>query len=69
MRSGRLLAEESPQVLLSTYGCDSLEEVFLMLSRKQASDAELNAANLVCIKQLLNISNQTNRNFDIKIIT
>ncbi|KAI4460739.1 atp-binding cassette sub-family h member 1 [Holotrichia oblita] len=35
MRSGRLLAEESPQVLLSMYGCQSLEEVFLKLSRKQ----------------------------------
>ncbi|XKL61964.1 hypothetical protein PGB90_001797 [Kerria lacca] len=35
MRSGRLLAEEAPQVLLSIYGCQSLEEVFLKLSRKQ----------------------------------
>lgn len=35
MRSGRLLAEESPHVLLSMYGCQSLEEVFLKLSRKQ----------------------------------
>ncbi|KAJ9590920.1 hypothetical protein L9F63_016018, partial [Diploptera punctata] len=46
MRSGRLLAEESPQVLLATYGCNSLEEVFLKLSRKQASETELDAANL-----------------------
>lgn len=38
MRSGRLLAEESPQVLLSMYGCQSLEEVFLKLSRKQGSN-------------------------------
>ena len=35
MRSGRLLAEESPQVLLSMYQSQSLEEVFLKLSRKQ----------------------------------
>ena len=35
MRSGRLLAEEAPQVLLSIYNCQSLEEVFLKLSRKQ----------------------------------
>ncbi|XP_022917524.1 ABC transporter G family member 23 isoform X2 [Onthophagus taurus] len=35
MRSGKLLAEESPHVLLSMYGCQSLEEVFLKLSRKQ----------------------------------
>lgn len=35
MRSGHLLAEEAPQVLLSIYGCQSLEEVFLKLSRKQ----------------------------------
>lgn len=35
MRSGRLLAEESPHVLLSMYQCTSLEDVFLKLSRKQ----------------------------------
>lgn len=35
MRSGRLLAEESPQVLLNMYGCQNLEEVFLKLSREQ----------------------------------
>jgi hypothetical protein len=54
MRSGKLLAEESPHVLLSMYGCQSLEEVFLKLSRKQGSNAnvtELNISNnvsLVC---------------------
>jgi hypothetical protein len=54
MRSGKLLAEESPHVLLSMYGCQSLEEVFLKLSRKQGSSAnvtELNVSNnvsLVC---------------------
>lgn len=35
MRSGKLLAEEAPAVLLSMYNCASLEEVFLKLSRKQ----------------------------------
>uniref|UniRef100_A0A8D8X121 ABC transporter G family member 20 n=3 Tax=Cacopsylla melanoneura TaxID=428564 RepID=A0A8D8X121_9HEMI len=44
MRSGRLLAEESPQVLLQTYGCQSLEEVFLKLSRKQGNDTATNDA-------------------------
>ncbi|XP_066139703.1 ABC transporter G family member 20 isoform X1 [Euwallacea fornicatus] len=35
MRSGKLLAEEAPHVLLQMYHCTSLEEVFLKLSRKQ----------------------------------
>ena len=38
MRSGRLLAEESPQKLLSIYGLPTLEEVFLLLSRKQGNN-------------------------------
>lgn len=37
MRSGKLLAEESPSALLTTYNCLSLEEVFLKLSRKQGN--------------------------------
>jgi hypothetical protein len=52
MRSGKLLGEESPQVLLSMYGCQSLEEVFLKLSRKQGSScnvAELNISNNVSL--------------------
>lgn len=40
MRSGRLLAEESPRVLLTMYHCQSLEEVFLKLSRKQGTDGQ-----------------------------
>lgn len=36
MRSGGLLAEESPSVLLNIYKCASLEEVFLKLSRIQS---------------------------------
>lgn len=37
MRSGKLLAEKSPQLLLEQYGCQSLEEVFLLLSRIQGN--------------------------------
>ncbi|CAH0597589.1 unnamed protein product [Chrysodeixis includens] len=40
MRSGRLLAEESPQALLQMYSCISLEDVFLKLSRKQGSETQ-----------------------------
>lgn len=50
MRSGRLLAEESPQSLLTKYRCSNLEEVFLKLSRKQTNTNdtanELNVSNL-----------------------
>lgn len=50
MRSGRLLAEESPTMLLQHYRCTNLEDVFLKLSRKQGTtkDAvnELNISNL-----------------------
>lgn len=50
MRSGRLLAEESPQNLLTTYRCKNLEDVFLQLSRKQGATNnavnELNISNL-----------------------
>ena len=46
MRSGKLLAEESPHVLLSMYGCQSLEEVFLKLSRKQAGNSNVNELNI-----------------------
>lgn len=35
MRSGKFLAENSPTALLAMYGCTSLEDVFLKLSRKQ----------------------------------
>lgn len=50
MRSGRLLAEESPQSLLIHYRCTNLEDVFLKLSRKQGTTkdgvSELNISNL-----------------------
>lgn len=35
MRTGRLLAEESPRTLLTMYNCTSLEDVFLKLSRQE----------------------------------
>ena len=35
MRSGHLLAEESPQNLLANHGLRTLEEVFLKLSRTE----------------------------------
>jgi hypothetical protein len=40
MRGGRLLAEQSPEQLLKTYLCDSLEDVFLKLSREQSRQVE-----------------------------
>lgn len=35
MRSGKFLAEESPDDLLARYQCDSLEDVFLKLAVMQ----------------------------------
>lgn len=56
MRSGKLLAEESPHVLLSMYGCQSLEEVFLKLSRSQgqpnAAPIEMNISNNISLASL-----------------
>lgn len=63
MRSGRLLAEESPQVLLSMYGCQSLEEVFLKLSRNQGNDntniPEINMSNNISLVSFLEVFLQT----------
>ncbi|XP_015585499.1 ABC transporter G family member 20 isoform X2 [Cephus cinctus] len=56
MRSGRLLAEESPRALLTMYNCPSLEDVFLKLSRKQGQYAqpttELNISNNISLASL-----------------
>ncbi|KAG7190145.1 hypothetical protein KM043_006275 [Ampulex compressa] len=56
MRSGRLLAEESPRTLLTLYNCPSLEDVFLKLSRKQGQNAqpptELNISNNISLASL-----------------
>lgn len=55
MRSGRFLAEESPHVLLSMYGCQSLEEVFLKLSRIQVTannQGEMNISNNISLATL-----------------
>ncbi|XP_053619497.1 ABC transporter G family member 23 isoform X2 [Plodia interpunctella] len=46
MRSGRLLAEESPQALLTMYSCISLEDVFLKLSRKQGQTNQVVELNV-----------------------
>lgn len=35
MRSGKFLAEESPTNLMNMHGCDTLEDVFLKLSKEQ----------------------------------
>ncbi|XP_044743835.1 ABC transporter G family member 23 isoform X2 [Chrysoperla carnea] len=54
MRSGHLLAEESPHSLLTMYNCLSLEEVFLKLSRKQGqtTQQELNISNNISMASL-----------------
>ncbi|XP_057338569.1 ABC transporter G family member 20 isoform X1 [Microplitis mediator] len=56
MRSGRLLAEESPRALLTMYNCASLEDVFLKLSRKQGQTTqpttELNISNNISMASL-----------------
>ncbi|XP_046816635.1 ABC transporter G family member 23 isoform X1 [Vespa crabro] len=56
MRSGRLLAEESPRALLTMYNCTSLEDVFLKLSRRQGQYAqpttELNISNNISLASL-----------------
>lgn len=57
MRSGKLLAEESPHVLLSMYNCVSLEDVFLKLSRKQQGQVtgapqEVNMSNNISVASL-----------------
>lgn len=43
MREGKILAEESPEKLIASFGTETLEEVFLILSRKQ-DEAKLNNA-------------------------
>lgn len=35
MREGRLLAEESPETLITLFRCDTLEDVFLILCKQQ----------------------------------
>nr|XP_033203519.1 ABC transporter G family member 20 isoform X2 [Bombus vancouverensis nearcticus] len=56
MRSGRLLAEESPRALLTMFNCTSLEEAFLKLSRQEGQNsqppAELNITNNISLASL-----------------
>lgn len=35
MRNGKLLTEGSPATLMAKYNCSNVEDVFLLLSRKQ----------------------------------
>lgn len=35
MRDGKILIEENPEKLLNMYNCESLEEVYLILSKNQ----------------------------------
>jgi len=35
MRDGTLLAEDGPETLIRKFECENLEDVFLMLSRRQ----------------------------------
>ncbi|XP_037028450.1 ABC transporter G family member 20-like [Bradysia coprophila] len=46
MRSGRFLAEESPQTLMAMYSCTNLESIFLKLSRKQGTSNEVSELNI-----------------------
>lgn len=41
MRDGTLLAEDGPESLIRKYECDNLEDVFLMLSRRQEETKKL----------------------------
>ncbi|CAH1102722.1 unnamed protein product [Psylliodes chrysocephalus] len=58
MRKGRLLAEESPKLLLDTYRAETLEQVFLILAqndvnlkRSSISVLENNAQNTIQVEQ------------------
>lgn len=55
MRSGRLLAEESPRTLLTMSNCNSLEEAFLKLSRQEGQNVQstdLNITNNISLASL-----------------
>lgn len=50
MRSGKLLAEDTPERLLQLYNCSSVEEVFLRLSSQQEnSERRVNGSAVVPI--------------------
>ena len=63
MRNGTLLAENSPAELLKLYRCNTLEEVFLLLSRKQGRNiqdvvADQNDADVPPQPQVVQIDNR-----------
>lgn len=41
MRHGELLAESPPEMLITKYGVESLEDVFLCLCNKQSHEEEI----------------------------
>lgn len=60
MRSGRLLAEESPEKLLMDYGLPSLEDVFLKLCIKRTgSESEVKLNGSVAIMTPSSDNNHT----------
>lgn len=50
MRSGKLLAEEAPRDLLIKHNRNTLEEVFLKLSRDQTNDNTTAPDTLTAVK-------------------
>lgn len=49
MRSGKLLAEDSPERLLRLYNCSTVEEVFLRLSTLQEKSCLTNGNTILPI--------------------
>ncbi|CAG9829049.1 unnamed protein product [Diabrotica balteata] len=45
MRKGKLLTEENPETLLERYGCELLEDVFIILSSRQEETEETSGAD------------------------
>ncbi|XP_059468447.1 ABC transporter G family member 23-like [Neocloeon triangulifer] len=58
MRNGTLLAEDSPSELLTLYGCSSLEDVFLLLSRKQGRNSQDMVADAEDPEEMANVQRQ-----------
>ena len=62
MRSGRLLAEDSPHSLLNSFMLSSLEDVFLKLCVKESANAEVPVSSRVFLSLLCNILFHSCRN-------
>ena len=65
MRNGKLLAEDSPLQLLTIYGLETLEQVFLKLCVKDDKDSTTtsSSADQICQKPPLLHSWTGNRSF------